>query len=77
MASVKKRAGIKSPRRAFKFLPAESATHMAPSSSAAPDAAAKNVFIKMLPITLAVFISFLTIGLPLPVLHCTCATHWA
>jgi MFS family permease len=41
---------------------------MTPSSSAAPDAAAKNVFIKMLPITLAVFIAFLTIGLPLPVL---------
>jgi hypothetical protein len=28
----------------------------------------QNVFVKMLPITLAVFVGFLTIGLPLPVL---------
>lgn len=37
-------------------------------SSPAPSVAVHNVFLKMLPITLAVFVGFLTIGLPLPVL---------
>ena len=37
-----------------------------PTPAAIP--AAKNVFLTMLPITLAVFVGFLTIGLPLPVL---------
>ena len=36
--------------------------------SPAPSPAEHNVFLKMLPITLAVFVGFLTIGLPLPVL---------
>jgi MFS family permease len=42
----------------------------APSPAAAPAAAPaeQNVFLTMLPITLAVFVGFLTIGLPLPVL---------
>src|ERR1700742_1471717 len=41
---------------------------MANSPSSATSAAEHNVFLKMLPITLAVFVGFLTIGLPLPVL---------
>ncbi|SDT60502.1 arabinose transporter [Bradyrhizobium canariense] len=41
---------------------------MTNSPSAAPSTAEHNVFLKMLPITLAVFVGFLTIGLPLPVL---------
>ena len=40
----------------------------APAPSLAPPPAEHNVFLKMLPITLAVFVGFLTIGLPLPVL---------
>jgi MFS family permease len=40
----------------------------APARSLAPAPAEHNVFLKMLPITLAVFVGFLTIGLPLPVL---------
>jgi MFS family permease len=39
-----------------------------PGPSPAPSPGEHNVFLKMLPITLAVFVSFLTIGLPLPVL---------
>ena len=39
-----------------------------PAPSLAPPPAEHNVFLKMLPITLAVFVGFLTIGLPLPVL---------
>jgi len=38
------------------------------SPAPAPSAAVKNVFLKMLPIALTVFVGFLTIGLPLPVL---------
>ncbi|QNN58823.1 arabinose transporter [Diaphorobacter ruginosibacter] len=38
------------------------------TTAAAPPPPAVNVFLKLLPITLAVFIGFLTIGLPLPVL---------
>ncbi len=40
------------------------------TSSVTPSSSAEdqNVFVKMLPITLAVFVGFLTIGLPLPVL---------
>lgn len=41
---------------------------MANSPSSATSAAEHNVFVTMLPITLAVFVGFLTIGLPLPVL---------
>jgi MFS family permease len=41
---------------------------MTDSPSSAPSTAEHNVFLKMLPITLAVFTGFLTIGLPLPVL---------
>jgi MFS family permease len=37
-------------------------------ASLVPPPAQHNVFLKMLPITLAVFVGFLTIGLPLPVL---------
>src|ERR1700744_4629124 len=37
-----------------------------PAAAAAP--AIQNVFLTMLPISLAVFVGFLTIGLPLPVL---------
>ena len=40
----------------------------APALSLVPPPAEHNVFLKMLPITLAVFVGFLTIGLPLPVL---------
>jgi MFS family permease len=40
----------------------------APAPSLVPPPAEHNVFLKMLPITLAVFVGFLTIGLPLPVL---------
>ena len=40
----------------------------APARSLVPPPAEHNVFLKMLPITLAVFVGFLTIGLPLPVL---------
>lgn len=40
----------------------------ATSAAAVQAAPAVNVFLKLLPITLAVFIGFLTIGLPLPVL---------
>jgi MFS family permease len=40
----------------------------APAPSLVPPSAEHNVFLKMLPITLAVFVGFLTIGLPLPVL---------
>ena len=39
-----------------------------PVASPVPPPAEHNVFLKMLPITLAVFVGFLTIGLPLPVL---------
>src|ERR1700760_2455057 len=39
-----------------------------PGPSPAPSPGEHNVFLKMLPITFAVFVSFLTIGLPLPVL---------
>src|SRR6202040_1341802 len=39
---------------------------LAPAPS--PPPAEHNVFLKMLPIALAVFVGFLTIGLPLPVL---------
>ncbi len=39
-----------------------------PAPSLVPPPAEHNVFLKMLPITLAVFVGFLTIGLPLPVL---------
>src|SRR5580692_6986390 len=44
--------------------------HMTYASSPAPSAspAVENVFLTMLPITLAVFVGFLTIGLALPVL---------
>ena len=38
----------------------------APAPSPSPEE--HNVFLQMLPITLAVFVGFLTIGLPLPVL---------
>lgn len=38
------------------------------ATAAAPPPPTVNVFIKLLPVTLAVFIGFLTIGLPLPVL---------
>ncbi len=38
------------------------------SVTPSPSTEAQNVFVKMLPITLAVFVGFLTIGLPLPVL---------
>ena len=41
---------------------------MANSPSSATSAAEHNIFATMLPITLAVFVGFLTIGLPLPVL---------
>ncbi len=41
---------------------------MTNSSASAPSPAEHNVFLKMLPITLAVFVGFLTIALPLPVL---------
>lgn len=41
---------------------------MANSPASATSAAEHNVFVTMLPITLAVFVGFLTIGLPLPVL---------
>lgn len=41
---------------------------MANSTASATSAAEHNVFLTMLPITLAVFVGFLTIGLPLPVL---------
>lgn len=40
----------------------------APHASPSHTPPAVNVFLKLLPITLAVFIGFLTIGLPLPVL---------
>ena len=40
----------------------------APSPAPSPPPAEHNVFLKMLPIALAVFVGFLTIGLPLPVL---------
>src|ERR1700692_3064276 len=45
-------------------------THMTYASSPVPAAspAVENVFLKMLPITLAVFVGFLIIGLVLPVL---------
>jgi MFS family permease len=39
-----------------------------PAPSLTPPPVEHNVFLKMLPITLAVFVGFLTIGLPLPVL---------
>src|ERR1700733_11880268 len=39
-----------------------------PAAAPAVAPAAHNVFLTMLPITLAVFVGFLTIGLPLPVL---------
>ncbi|GAB2477592.1 MFS transporter [Comamonas humi] len=42
-------------------------SHAASTAAASPPPAA-NVFLKLLPLTLAVFIGFLTIGLPLPVL---------
>ena len=41
---------------------------MTNSFTPSPSAGDHNVFLKMLPITLAVFVGFLTIGLPLPVL---------
>ena len=41
---------------------------LAPAPAPSPPPAQHNVFLKMLPITLAVFVGFLTIGLPLPVL---------
>jgi MFS family permease len=44
------------------------AKQMTCSSAPAAVPAAENVFLKMLPITLAVFVGFLTIGLALPVL---------
>ncbi|MGE8319562.1 MAG: arabinose transporter [Comamonas sp.] len=42
-------------------------SHAASTAAASPPPAT-NVFLKLLPLTLAVFIGFLTIGLPLPVL---------
>src|SRR5271156_2620124 len=40
----------------------------APAPTPSPPPVEHNVFLKMLPIALAVFVGFLTIGLPLPVL---------
>ena len=44
------------------------ASSLAPSPAPTPPPVQHNVFLQMWPIALAVFVGFLTIGLPLPVL---------
>jgi MFS family permease len=51
-----------------RVLPTTTRNQTANSTASATSAAEHNVFLTMLPITLAVFVGFLTIGLPLPVL---------
>jgi MFS family permease len=53
---------------AFAARSADPSPAPAPAPSLVPPSVEHKVFLKMLPITLAVFVGFLTIGLPLPVL---------